>query len=190
MYDSESGAIDVSLERYRHYLLLLARLQLDAPLAGKVDLSGVVQQTLFEAHQAAREIQTLPSGRRTIWLRQVLAHNLADEIRKLRTDMRDVRREKSLEAAIESSSQHLEQWLQSADPTPSDRLSRQEQALQLADALGRLPEAQREALVQQYWQGRSVGEIAEQMGRTRTAVAGLLKRGLQQLRESFTGKIL
>ena len=55
--------------------------------------------------------------------------------------------------------------------------------MQLAEALSRLPEAQREALVLQHWQGWSLDEIAEQMGRTRTAVAGLLKRGLRQLRD-------
>jgi RNA polymerase sigma-70 factor (ECF subfamily) len=186
LHDSGSGAIDVSLERYRQYLHLLARLQLDSQLKAKVDLSGVVQQTLFEAHQAAKEFRSLPAGRRTIWLRRVLAHNLADEIRRFRTDKRDARREHSLEEAIENSSHRLNLWLKSAEPAPSDRLSRQEQALQLADALSRLPEAQREALVLHYWQRQGVGEIAQQLGRTQAAVAGLLKRGLQQLRASFT----
>jgi RNA polymerase sigma-70 factor, ECF subfamily len=184
---SGSGAIDVSLERYRQYLHLLARLQLNSQLKGKIDLSGVVQQTLFEAHQAATELRFLPIGRRTVWLRKVLANNLADEIRKVRTDNRDAARERPLEQAIEDSSQRLEIWLESAEPAPSDRLSRQEQSLQLADSLSRLPEGQREALVLHYWQGYGVGEIAEQLGKSRTAVAGLLKRGLQQLRDSFTG---
>jgi hypothetical protein len=34
------------------WLAYWGRLQLDARLQGKVDLSGVVQQTLLEAHQA------------------------------------------------------------------------------------------------------------------------------------------
>ena len=44
------------LEKFRAYLALLARLQVDARLQGKIDLSGVVQQTLFEAHQASAQL--------------------------------------------------------------------------------------------------------------------------------------
>jgi RNA polymerase sigma-70 factor (ECF subfamily) len=55
----------------------------------------------------------------------------------------------------------------------------------LADALNRLPEAQREALVLQHWHGWSLDEIGRHLGRSPAAVAGLLKRGLRQLRQSL-----
>lgn len=177
--DSRSGT---RFERYRQYLGLLARLQLDPRLQGKVDLSGIVQQTLLEAHLAKDQVHDQPSDKRLAWLRRVLAHNLADEIRKARADKRDARREKSLQAAIEQSSLRLEAWIAADDSAPDARLEKQERAVRLAEALDRLPEAQREALVLQHWQGWSLAEIAEHMGRTRTAVAGLLKRGLSQLR--------
>ena len=42
-------ADNLSLEGYRTYLNVLAKLQIDPRLQGKIDLSGVVQQTLWEA---------------------------------------------------------------------------------------------------------------------------------------------
>ena len=54
--------------------------------------------------------------------------------------------------------------------------------MQLAAALANLPEAQREALVLQHWHGWPLTDIARHLGRSHAAVAGLIKRGLQQLR--------
>ncbi|HEY2250625.1 MAG TPA: sigma-70 family RNA polymerase sigma factor [Planctomycetaceae bacterium] len=174
-----------SLERYRDYLGLLARLQVDPRMRGRIDLSGAVQQTLFEAHQVLRDGDGHTAEERLAWLRTCLANNLRDEFRKLNADMRDVRRERSLEAALGQSSQRLEAWLIATGSSPSEHCQGQELALQLATALAALPEAQREALVLQHWHGWKVAEIAEHLGRTRTAVAGLLKRGLAKLREEL-----
>lgn len=176
---------DGSLEKYREYLALLARLQLDAQWRGKVDLSGVVQQTLFEAHQDREQLVAQESAARFIWLRRILANNLADEIRRCNADKRGAGREKSLEAALAASSLRMENWLAVKDTSPSGHMQRDEQALRLAKALARLPEAQREALVLQHWQGWSLDRIAAHLGRTRSAVAGLLKRGLRQMRDEL-----
>jgi RNA polymerase sigma-70 factor (ECF subfamily) len=177
--------LDDFLERYRAYLGLLARLQVDPRQRARIDLSGAVQQTLFEAHQVLREGDGHSMEERLAWLRKCLANNLKDEFRKLNADMRDVRRERSLEAALGQSSQRIEAWLVATGSSPSEHCRREEQAVELAAALDRLPEAQREALVLQHWHGWKVAEIAQHLGRTRTAVAGLLKRGLARLREEL-----
>ena len=57
--------------------------------------------------------------------------------------------------------------------------------LQLVGALAGLPEAQRDAIILQYWTGCTFAEIAEELGRSREAVAGLIKRGLRQLRRKL-----
>jgi RNA polymerase sigma-70 factor (ECF subfamily) len=169
-----------SLEKYRDYLRLLASQQLAARFRGKADPSGVVQETLFEAHRELARGLEVPSGERLAWLRRILANNLADEVRRVTAEKRDVGREVSLEQGIETSSRRLEAWL-ARDVNPA--AARQEDAvLQMIAALSRLPESQRDAIILQYWTGYTFAEIAVELGRSREAVAGLIKRGLRQLR--------
>jgi RNA polymerase sigma-70 factor (ECF subfamily) len=170
------------LERFRSYLHLLARMQLGAKLRGKLDPSDVVQQTLLQAHQALGQFRGTDDGARAAWLRQILARNLAHAARDLGRAKRDVARERSLEAALEESSAQLGDWLAAEQSSPSQRADRNEQVVRLAEALAQLPEAQREALVQHYWQDRPLADIARDLGRSPAAVAGLLHRGLKQLR--------
>ena len=73
-------------------------------------------------------------------------------------------------------------FLAADQSSPSQHLQDEERAVRLANAMAELPEAQREALVLQHWQGMSLNEIAAEMKRTPAAVAGLLKRGLKELR--------
>jgi RNA polymerase sigma-70 factor (ECF subfamily) len=180
---SEEGPPTVEkLERYRAYLRLLARLHLDPRLQGKLDPSDVVQQTLLQAYRALDQFRGHSDGELAAWLRQILARNLAHAVRDLGRAKRDVGLERSLEAAVDASSLRLEAWLAAEQSSPSQRAERNEQLLRLAEALTTLPEAQREAIVLHYWQGQSLVEIGACLGRTPAAVAGLLHRGLKQLR--------
>jgi len=167
-------------ERYRRYLLFLGRLHVEPRMRGKLDLEGVVQQTLLDAWQMGPGID--PEGRMA-WLRHVLGRNLTDEFRRLSAGKRDINRERSLDAALEASSIRLGSMLAADQSSPSARAMRDEQALQVVEALEQLPEAQREALVLQHWHNWSLAAIGEHLDRTPAAVAGLIKRGLKRLRE-------
>ncbi len=67
-------------ERHRDYLHLLGMMQLDQGLIGRVDLSGVVQNTMLEAYQQA-EVVPLAADEQTMWLRRVFMNSLLDERR-------------------------------------------------------------------------------------------------------------
>ncbi len=171
------------LEHFRPYLLLLARRQLSGRAPSRFDASDVVQQTLLEAHQRREQFRGGTDAERAAWLRQILAHNLADADRAMHRDRRDVNRERSLEADLQQSSAQLAGWLAADQSSPSRQAVCHEEAVRLAEALDRLPEAQREALVLQHWHGLTLAQIGERLRRTPIAVAGLLKRGLRRLRE-------
>jgi RNA polymerase sigma-70 factor (ECF subfamily) len=90
----------------------------------------------------------------------------------------------SIQNAVDRSSQRLEQWL-AHDLQPSGLAEQEDQLLALAAAITALPGDQREALLLHYWSGSTLMEIANRLGRSREAVAGLIKRGLQRLRSEF-----
>lgn len=181
----DADPLAAGLERYRAYLHLLARLQLAPRLRGKLDLSGVVQQTLWEAHRALTPGGPPGDAELAAWLRRALANNLADEVRRCRAEKRLLDRERSLEAALDESSARLAAFLAAEQSSPSQRAERCEELLGLAEALPRLPDAQRLAVELHYLQGWPLAAIAEHMGCSKPAVAGLLHRGLARLREWF-----
>src|ERR1700722_1483509 len=123
-----------SLEEFRSYLLLLARIQVDPGPRDRIDPSDIVQQTLMEAHAKADQFQGDESAL-AAWLRQALVNNLRDAWRALRRDKRDIRREQALREAVEQSSARLEGMLAAPPSSPSQRAVRNEDLLRLADAL-------------------------------------------------------
>jgi len=170
-------------ERYREYLALLARWQMPARLRAKLDASDVIQQTLLEAHQASARLADVDESGRLAYLRRALTNNLTDLARRFAAEARDVNRERSLEAQVQDSSTRLANWLAADQSSPSLRVAREEELVTLAKALAQLPEDQRLAVELKHLQGCAVAEIAKVMGRSETAIGGLLRRGLKRLRE-------
>lgn len=167
-------------ERFRDYLQLLARLQLDPKLQGKVDPSDVVQQTLIKAHQRLDQFRGHSDAELAGWLRRILANTMADAYRKFQ---RALAVERSLVDLLDQSSARLEEWLAQQDPSPGEQAARNEQLLRLAHSLARLPDDQRVAVELRYLKGYSLADAAKVLERTEAGVAGLLRRGLARLRE-------
>ena len=178
---------DRRLEEFRAYLGLMARLQLDGRVAAKLSSSDIVQQTLAEAFEKRGQFRGTSDEELAAWLRKALSHNLADAVKGLRRAKRDVGLEQSLDAALEKSSARLDAWLAAEQRSPSSCVSRDEQALRLADALAKLPEAQAEVVIQHHLKGRTLAEIAAALGKSEPGVAGLIHRGLVGLRELLKG---
>jgi RNA polymerase sigma-70 factor, ECF subfamily len=172
------------LERYRRYLLLLARVQIGQRLQGKVDAADLVQETFLEAHRSFERFRGTTEPELLQWLRQILAANLADLLRRyLGTQGRDIRLERELGTAFDQSSALLDRGLVASGSSPSQGAARREEGVLLADALSQLPEDYRDVLVLRHLEGLTFPDIARRLERSQDSVEKLWMRGLTRLRQ-------
>jgi RNA polymerase sigma-70 factor (ECF subfamily) len=174
---------DHILERYRAYLNCLTYIQVDPRLWRRFGWSDVVNRTLLEAYRDLAKLQELDEADCNRCLRRMLLNNLLDQIEHERAEMRDYRREASLDEALTGSSCNLQKWLAEDASGPDGGTDAAERGAVLADALSQLPQREREALILQKYHGWSLAQIAEHLDCTTGAVAGLHARGLKRLRE-------
>lgn len=173
-----------NFEEFRPYLLILARRQIPAAMQSRLDASDIVQETLLEAHLRREDYRgSWEPNQIGGWLRKLLSGNLIDALRRHGRGMRDVQREWSISQSMEESARGLEMLLIAEQSTPSEVMNRKFMGIAVAQALERLPQQYREAIELRYLHGEKLEEIATKMGRSKLAIAGILKRALATLRD-------
>lgn len=171
------------LEEYRNTLVARAERKLGTMIQQRMGASDVVQQTFLEAFRSIDDYRGQSPGELVAWLTKILDHNIHNAVRD-HTDAgkRSVKREQTLRVSTGVDSHVMPASEPVADvPSPSTRAIQQEDQTYVDGLLGRLPDDQQTAVRLRY-QGLSLAEIAEHMERTRSSVASLIKRGLQNLR--------
>lgn len=169
----DDEALGELIEKFRPMLRAEAMRTL-TEVQGRVDASDVVQLTWWSAFRAFPRFEgdiDAFAG----WLRNIHDRNLRDVVRDQRAAKRAIRLEVSPSAALPGAAGRI--------TSPSQKLVRIEQQQQMEVCLALLPAAQKEALRLRYYDELPIADIVERMGRSETAVAGLLKRGLSTLRE-------
>lgn len=155
-------------------LVRWAECQMPTWLRPRLDPADLAHLTLLEARPPAG----LSEPQLLAYLRRALSNNLIDAARKHAGARGDV----SLDV-LAASSLRLLDWLADDGTSPSERAARGERFALVAAALARLPDAQRLAVEMRYLRGCKVKEIATTLGRTEGAVAQLLNRALDALRD-------
>src|SRR5262245_23935166 len=170
------------LEDQRAALHRLAQLQLEGRVAVRVGASDVVQQTFLEAYRSFPQFAGRSARDLAAWLEAILDHKIANAIRDhTLIQKRNVGRERSIDDSGEAGTA-LKQGLDAGISSPSQKAIRGEEGASLSEALAALPEAQREAVRLRHLEGWALPDIARRLGRTPSATAGLIKRGVEALR--------
>ncbi len=184
----DAQALGQLLESYRAYLTLLAQVQIGRRLQGKVDAADVVQDAFLGAYRDFGQFRGTTEKEFLGWLRQILAYVLANLVRYYQgAQRRDVRLERQLTIELDQSSHALDRGLVADQSSPSQQAVRHEQAVLLAEALARLPQAWRDLLVLRHLEGLTFPQVAERMGRTVDSVKKQWPRALASLRRVMEG---
>lgn len=178
----DAGALGRLLATYRNYLSLTARTSLTADVRAKADPSDMAQETLIKAHANFEQFQGTTEAELIAWLRQILAHQIADLCRRYQAGSRQVSREISIDDAIHERADALLNFATAEEDAPSANFRRRETAVVVADALAELSREHREVIVLRSIQELDWPQVAEKMGRTPDAVRVLWARALKQLR--------
>lgn len=178
----KDGACRWLLESQTNYLLLLAQCQFPRQLRSRFDPIDAVQKTLLQAHQHLDQCWAETGPQFRAWLRVILTNVLTEEVRRIARGGQDV----SLCEALEESSKGIEKFLAADDFTPSRRLMREEQIVQMTNALAVRPANQQQAIQLHHFDGHSLIDTGQRMDRSKEAVAGLLFRGLRSLRDALS----
>ena len=165
-----------------NYLLLLAQFQMPRLLRSRFDPADMVQKTLVKALPKLGQCRAGTEAGFRAWLREILTNVLAEEVRRIPCG---AGQNDSLCDDMQNSWRNFEGDLAAPGSTPSQRLMREEQMVQLANAIAALPADQQRAIRLHHLDGLSLIAVGHQMTRSKEAVAGLLFRGLKSLRDAL-----
>lgn len=174
------------LSRYRPYLRLLARQAIGADVRRREDESDILQQTELDVSQAIAGFKGATEPEFSAWIKQILRRNVATACRNHRAGKRDVGREVWLDDTESTASVTWRQPV-GREATPSLQARRGEAALKLAAAIEALPPNQSNAVRMRHLDGMKIDEVAAALGVTAGAAAGLIRRGVETLRDRMQG---
>ena len=169
MSDSAQGdehALRILVERWeRQVFAFLFRM-----LGSSEEAEDLCQDTFMKLIQAAGRYQ--PDGKFQSWLFRIAGNQARSRLRR-----RKILRWLPLTNDFDDTPTN--------DPNALDTLSAQDQQREVQEALARLPERQREALVLKHYQDMSYQEIADAMESTVSSVQMLLHRATTALRKDL-----
>lgn len=155
------------MEMAARHLRTSGCIKITAPLRQSYSVSDAAQDTLSAMNVAFDSFRGRTEAEWLGWARRIAANKVRDKWRELGG----------------KNGVDLNGDPPGDDSTPSKKLLRKETNGELASLINRLPADQQTAIQLHYLNELTVAEIAQRVGKTEAAVAGLIKRGLASLRK-------
>jgi RNA polymerase sigma-70 factor (ECF subfamily) len=181
--DSALGQLcGIYAERVRR----VVRFRMGPELRSQLESMDLVQEALIEAIKDIGDFKYSSDGDFLNWLSRIVENTIRDNIDRIHTAKRDIRRQVSLNklgARIDKSQPDV--VLPAVTTTPSMFLSRREELDKLEQAMDRLKPEYREVIMLAKIEGLPCKEIAGRLNKSPAAVAMSLSRGIVALTNLF-----
>jgi RNA polymerase sigma-70 factor (ECF subfamily) len=161
--------------------------RLPATLASVVGVEDILQETLLQAYLEIGQLRdTTPQGF-FAWLKSVADLRLLDALKAQQRQKRGAgfHRARQTADSLTGSLVELVDRLPGHAATASRLVARHEAVLALQVGMAGLPEDQQQAIRLHLLGGKNLDETAAAMGRTSSAVRGLVQRGKQNLAQAM-----
>lgn len=144
-------------------------------IGGKLGASDVVQETIIKGFERFPQFEGTTREEFARWLRAILRHHIANAVEAFSAQKRDIRREQPGDA-------HL---LDPRELSPSRAALSREERDHLEDALARLPEESRQAILLRHRDDRTFAEIGAAIGKTEEAARKVWVRAVERLQQAL-----
>jgi RNA polymerase sigma-70 factor (ECF subfamily) len=184
--DGDHSALDQLYKVYGERVRRIVRLRMGKELRPKLDSMDLVQDVLVSALGGLGQFTYKNEGDFLRWLSKIAENALRDNLDKLYTDKRDIRKEVR---RVDLSPTTGSGFVANAGPidatTPSVIMSRKEDLDKLEKAIDQLKPEHREVVVLTKIEGLSYKEIGKKLGKSADAVGMLLSRAIVALTMAY-----
>ena len=184
------GGDDSALEQlcrvYGERVRRIIRLRMGKEIRPRLDSMDLVQEALVSALGGLKDFTYRNEGDFLRWLSRITENELRDNLDKLYSDKRDIRREVRLESYGPTTGGRFAGTAGPIDATtPSVIMSKKEDLDKLEKAIDGLKSDYREVIVLAKIEGLSYKEIGDRLGKSIDSVGHLLSRAMVALTEAF-----
>jgi RNA polymerase sigma-70 factor (ECF subfamily) len=177
----EPEALDQLLDHHRAYLRTVVALRFDPHLRTRLDPSDIVQEGMIDAVRRLEDFLRRQPMPFTLWLRQTILQKFIDLRRQhLGAECRAVKRELRLPS---SSSVLLAKMLLDDRRPPDRRVSQEELAQRVQQAMADLSEEDSDLLLMRHFEGLTNQQAAAALGIEPAAASKRYGRALLRLRK-------
>lgn len=176
----DDAAYEALFARVADRLLLYVRLRLGPRLAGSLEPMDVVQETYLAALRSFAGFEPRGPGAFSRWLFRIADNRLRDAV-----DHLDAHKRQALARAARSSS--VLDRLRAEEASPATESDRREQVHALHEALARLAEDERQAVLLRHFHEATFAEIGAQLGTSEPTARRLVVRAYARLGEALRG---